>query len=341
MSSGGTAGWNSGILTGYSPTIQSTNGGTITITGITGQTGGTNSSYGIDMNNGSYPGDPSIGGTSQSGAITYIANSANWGSSTHYYTTQTTGKATFDVRSAGTTVDVGGTSNGTLGLTNTLLSSVTAGSIFIGDTTNAGNMRVETTNTFSVPLALLSSGNVTLSNQLNDSASGGSNPVVVISAGGNFINNTGNGTSTIHLTGGSSPVWHVYSTAPGSDTNGASAMGPTTTVYGTTYPTTTGASGNTWFYSSATNEGKVYITATSHSDPYGTSESTTGVFNTTYTCSGAGSSHISGAAALAFSGGPAPALPAITMSAWTITPSPGSITWNSGYTGRLAISPAR
>ena len=79
-------------------------------------------------------------------------------------------------------------------------------------------MRVETTNTFSVPLTLLSSGNVTLSDQLKDSASGSSNPVVVISAGGNFINNTGDGTSTIHLTGSSSPVWYVYSTAHADDT---------------------------------------------------------------------------------------------------------------------------
>ena len=128
MSSGGTYGQNSGIITGYSPTIQSTNGGTITITGTAGQSGGY-SSYGIDINNASYPGNPSIGGTSQSGAITDIANSVNWGSGTDEYTTRTSGKVTFDIHSAGTTVDVGGTSNGTLGLTNSLLSSVTAGSM--------------------------------------------------------------------------------------------------------------------------------------------------------------------------------------------------------------------
>ena len=64
---------------------------------------------------------------------------------------------------------------------------------------------------------------------------------------------------------------------------------------------------------------------------------TTGVLNTTYTCSGAGSSHISGAVTLAFSGGPGTSSSGDhDVGSWTITPSQGGITWNTGYTGTLS-----
>ena len=165
-------GWNSGILTGYSPTIQSTNGGSITITGITGQTGGTNSSYGIDINNGSYPGDPSIGGTSQSGAITYIADSANWGSSTHYYTTQTTGNVTFKNYTSGSSIGVG-SGSGTLNIPDTLLNSyLTLGSssvlTFGGSTAGATTINSAHTYTTGTTFQTGTSGSdITLSGNLS------------------------------------------------------------------------------------------------------------------------------------------------------------------------------
>src|ERR1700721_1853534 len=70
--------------------------------------------------------------------------------------------------------------------------------------------------------------------------------------------------------------WRVYSANASSDTDGASVMNPTTTVYSTSYPVTTGESGNTWFYSSASGAGgTITITALGQTIVYGGAPHTT------------------------------------------------------------------
>ena len=235
--------------------------------------------------------------------------------------------------------------------------------IVIGSTSNTGTLTVGTT-TWSNPLTLQtgsgtiefagaqtlgghsltadsSSGNIQLDSgaTITSTATSGY-PIVLAASGGNFVNNSG---SSSPLSTGAGASWAVYSTAPANDTNGASVMNPATTVYATTYPTTTGESGTTWFYgSSLDNLGTITITAENQSVTYGTAPNTSPVLNTTYTCSGSGGacSDISGLPGLSISG-------SVTTSSsgnykagtWTndILAALGSLGFNSGYTGSFSL----
>jgi filamentous hemagglutinin family protein len=172
-------------------------------------------------------------------------------------TVTTTGNIT--IETAGNSLGIG-TGGGTVSLNDAALGQLTYGSLTLGDTVNTGNEDFnDSGRTFTKTLSILSSGNVTLDSQLNSSAAGGSGPVVVLAATGNLVNNSGDGTSTIHLTGGSSPAWAVYSTAAADDTNGESSMASSDTdTYSKTYasapPSGLGA-GNNWIYSTASSGG--------------------------------------------------------------------------------------
>jgi filamentous hemagglutinin family protein len=253
-------------------------------------------------------------------------------------TVTTTGNIT--IETAGNSLGLG-TGSGTVSLTDTALGQLSYGSLTLGDTVNTGNIDFnDSGRTFTKPLSILSSGNITLDSQLNSSAVGGSGPVVVLASGGNFINNytvSSNPANPINLTGSSSPAWAVYSTSAASDTNGASVMNPTTTTNSKTYtsdPPSGLAAGTNWIYSSSTTPESITFTATGQTITYGGAPNTTPTLNTTYTCSGSGCADIAST-----SGG------TITISgtlnststyytantSHTITLSGVGITWDSGY----------
>ena len=174
-------------------------------------------------------------------------------------------------------------------------------------------------------------------------------PIILAASGGGFINNSGSGSPLVTGAGGH---WAVYSTSASGDTNGASVMSPATTVYSTSYPTTTGESGNTWFYSSASgsvNEGTIDITATAQSYTYGT---TLGALTFTcmqggVACSGSILSDLAGAVGVVNEN-------SSTVNAGTVLSHAGgfdvssspfaivqnSLTWASGFTGTIDFTTA-
>src|SRR6202042_3359695 len=107
---------------------------------------------------------------------------------------------------------------------------------------NTGALDINTAHTFTAPTTFITNAthDITLDGQLTSSSA--SSSALVLASGRNFVNNdVSDGASAINMTGGGN--WRVYSTAAGSDMNGASQLNPTTTVNGESYPTTTGASG--------------------------------------------------------------------------------------------------
>ena len=287
------------------------------------------------------------GGITVSGAQTMGANNITLetnGTITLSSTITTTGNLTF-MPATSHTVGVGAATCGSsCGVTfsDALIGSanLSYGSLTIGDTTNTSALDFsDSSRTFSKPLTLLSSGNVTLDSVVNDSYSG---TALVIAAGGNFVNNVGS--NPLNLTG-TSPNWDIYSTGIQSDTNGAGTTGlsPTYTTYSATYageppsglahPTS-----NNWLYSDA-NAGTITITATGQIVTYGTAPNTGAVLNTTYNCSGT-CADISGAPTLSISGSVTTSTSGnYTYGTWTndILTALGSLSFNSGYTGSFSL----
>ena len=279
-----------------------------------------------------------------------------------------TGTLSIAPASTGTTVGVNGGS-GTLNISNSDLGNIQAGfsSIVIGSATGFGNMDINAY-TWNAPVTFQSSsgnmtfesgthssgsnafladtsGNITLASgaAISSTASGNA---IILAAGGNFINNSG---SNSPLTA-SSGNWLVYSTAPNSDTNGASVMNPTTTVNSTSYPTTTGASGNTWFYSGGSIAENITLTATNQTVTYGTAPNTTPTYNTTYTCTAGACADMTGGSggSITISGSTSTSGNYTVAGGHTITLSGVTPTWLSGYstgtitynTGTLTVNAA-
>jgi trimeric autotransporter adhesin len=179
----GTGGSNRGItLFGFSGgdvnTITNTGGGAITLIGVAG---GGGSSYGLIT---SGPGSRVIGGASDTGNITLVADSVFFNVGTSI---QTSGNITVKEYTAGTTIGLDGGA-GTLGLTSTYLGYFTWGSsktLTIGDS-SAGNITANADasrlNVGSV--TLLTGGNITLAGAWSKSS--GSTDTFTLSAAGNI-----------------------------------------------------------------------------------------------------------------------------------------------------------
>ena len=201
--------------------------------------------------------------------------------------------------------------------------------------------------------AVSTSGNIQLDAGATITSTASSGNSIILAAGGNFINNSGAGTSTL-APGSGSAHWLVYSTTAGSDVNGASTLNPTTTVNSTTYPTTTGANGNTWFYSTsgAVDLGTITISAMPQTVTYGTAPNTTAVLNSTYTCTYSGSAcsagilaDIAGLPGLSISGSVTTSASGnynTNQSGWNnaIVAGLGTLGFNSGFTGSFSYSAA-
>ena len=231
----------------------------------------------------------------------------------------------------------------------TLGATAWAGSVTLS--TNSGMMEfagAQTLGTNSLT-AVSTSGNIQLDAGATITSTASSGNSIILAAGGNFINNSGAGASTL-AAGSGSAHWLVYSTTAGWDVNGASTLNPTTTLNSTTYPTTTGANGNTWFYSTSgvVNLGTITITAKDQTVTYGTAPSTTAVLNTTYSCTYSGSAcsagilaDISGVPGLSISGVTTSVSGNYNASTWTgaILAANGSLGFQTGYTGSFSFSP--
>ena len=113
--------------------------------------------------------------------------------------------------------------------------------------------------------AATTSGNIQLDSGVSISSTAAGYNITLAASGGDFINNS-TLSSPLSSGGGNCqqytpplPVNRRYRWQP--------VMNPTTTRTGTAYPTTTGESGNTWFYSSGI--GTITITGMTASDkPY-------------------------------------------------------------------------
>ena len=207
----------------------------------------------------------------------------------------------------------------------------------------SGDITLNTVSGSSITAVNRNSGNMDLNGQLTASGSGNA---IVVAAGGNFDN--AYGSSVLNLTG--SGRWVVYSTQSSADTNGASSLSPTQTIYSNSYGTlapssittpTYNATQNTWVYgiTGTTNVGTITITAEGQTVTYGTGPNTNAILNTTYACSGSGCSDISGLPGLSITTG----MGGVTTSTsgnynvgtWTgdIADALGTLTFNAGFTG--------
>lgn len=283
--------YNAGVG-GFNNNIYVNGAGNVTITGTAG-TGGNDLHF-----NGT-----TIGGGLDTGNVTFNANTIE--ALLGPLNVTTTGNVTFAPRTATTTIGVAN-DNETLNIDTGILSNITAGSITIGRTNGTGNITVGTqtlgsnttiqtssgnieftgaqTDGTKTLTAVTTSGNITLDQNAKIASTANSGNSIVLAAGGNFINNDTNDGANAVVAGTGTATWHIYSTAAGSDTHGASTLLPTTTVNSTTYPTTTGASGNTWFYSSATTPENITLTETAQTVTYGAAGDAVGSVAVTYTC---------------------------------------------------------
>jgi filamentous hemagglutinin family protein len=257
---------------------------------------------------------------------------------------------------ASTTMEIGGSTK-TIDITNAELTNLGTGwtGITFGSAAMTGAMQVDA-ETWSNPVtfnngsgkiefsgaqslgansltAVSNSGNIQLDSGATITSTASSGPSIILAAGGNFVNNSGGGSSTLNA-GSGTATWRVYSTSPGSDTNGASVLNPATTVYSTTYPTSTGASGNTWFYSVGTTPENITLTATAQTVTYGTNPNAP-TYNTTYTCTAGACGDLAGGSGGTFtiSGGSGTSGTSGFYNAGThtITLSGVTPTWDSGY----------
>jgi hypothetical protein len=305
-----------------------------------------------------------IGGNDPLDNLTITADSLNLGNKVYG-----TGLLTIQPYTASTALNINdGTSSG-LYLTSTeqgYIQNDWAG-IAIGSASGTGNIKVGA-NTWNSPVTFNDgSGTIEFSgaqtlgaNTLTaDSASGaiqldsgaaitstaGSGNSIVLAAGSNFVNNSGDGTSTLNP-GSGTARWIVYSTQSSTDTDGASLLNPAQTINGKTYATeppgsVSGAGENTWVYSSGNvNLGTIDIGALGQTVNYGTAPNLSGVLGTTYSCTGSGSacSDISGSPALAISGTTGhTTFGNLNNGTYTITVSLGSLSFDSGYTGEFSF----
>jgi hypothetical protein len=228
-----------GIQLSNSGIVSSTGTATITLTGIGGN-GATDIFTTAGANK--------LGGASDTGNITLIANSLSLTNFTAQ-TTTSTGNVFIRPRTVGTTVGVGA-GTGTLSVNDATLSLFTyGGTLTIGGdsagTITAGNMDINTALPYANPARFLSNGDIILNHTLSSSATGTD---LVLAAGGNFINNAG--AAALNPNTGR---YLVYSTNPALNTLGG--LVDTTHRYNRTFagyaPSAVTETGNVFLYSIA------------------------------------------------------------------------------------------
>ena len=243
--------------------IESTGSGAINITGIGGA--------GLYVGGWGQP--FVIGGNSATGNITLTADKFTISDS--MATVKTTGALMIKPYTAGTTIGIGGGS-GTLQIPSSYFttnfidgfSRITIGDGSSGDVTIAG------TNATPDSLSVITSGNLTLDagSSLSSGQAGGT---LALAAGGNFINNSGAGAVST-TDAGATDRWIIYSSAPASDTLGSLVSG-NKAVWGetfTTQPPAGVAGGNRYVFS--TPGGNITATTTSSTKTYGTTADVSG-----------------------------------------------------------------
>ena len=159
------------------------------------------------------------------------------------------GNVSFAPYTSGTSMGVGSAAAQTLNITDSIINSISSGSLTFGSNTT-GAMDINASSTFAEPVTFKngSGHDITVDGVITSSAAGNA---VVIASGNNFVNNytsLGLSANPISMIGGGN--WVIYSTQDSLDTHGAATLNPSNTVYGTSYNGTVPAYGeNTWVYS--------------------------------------------------------------------------------------------